>query len=93
MVLLRCHEKTHFVEIWSTGWQAIIARPPYGRKALGVALIRQILKIDRRGRHNCGDGMFIDKLHMPIALQKDGVIVEPANYSLKFNSIDQKYCN
>jgi len=37
--------------------------------------------------------MFVDKLHMPIALQKDGVIIEPANYSLKFNPIHQKYRN
>jgi hypothetical protein len=58
-----------------------------------LAILDRFEHLDRRGRHDCRDGVLVDQLRMSVAAQKHAEIVEPGDKALQLDAVDQKNRN
>ena len=57
---------------------------------LTFSVLISVQKRDGAARHDCRDGVLVDKLRMPVAPKKNAKIVEPGYDPLKLDAIDEK---
>ena len=63
--------------------------------ALTLSVLISVQERDRTARHNCRDGVFVDKLRMAITPQENAEIIEPGDDSLQLYAIneeDREWC-
>jgi hypothetical protein len=75
--------------LWPVGFDVIVRQG----SVLLVAPLRPLEKLDRIGRHDGRDRMFVDQLRMTVATQQHREVVEPGDNALKLHAVHQEHCD